>query len=129
MFSKKLVILRTLSIKHLKRFSIVNFEFTKNNSPKKPLFLVFTYLGPLSLQTRTKLRKSFRGILICCKYQIVFKSQNKLSNSNYIRTHNRLVRKRTLNHLSKLAKWFSCVLGTYLYGVFDCMPGKLSGKV
>ena len=34
--------------------------------PKKALFLVLLYLGPLSLQTRTKL-------------QIVFKSQDKLA--------------------------------------------------
>ena len=45
--------------------------------PKKPLFLVLPYLGPLSLQTRTKLRKFLKGILNCCKLQIVFKSQNK----------------------------------------------------
>ena len=48
---------------------------------KKPLFLVFPHVGPLPLQTRTKLRKSFKGILICCKLRIVFKSQNKLSNT------------------------------------------------
>ena len=47
--------------------------------PKKTLFLVLSYLGPLSLQTRTKLRKSIKGILNCCKLQIVFKSQNKLA--------------------------------------------------
>ena len=35
--------------------------------------------GPLSSQTRTKLRKSLKGILNCCKLQVVFKSQNKLS--------------------------------------------------
>ena len=46
--------------------------------PKKRLFLVLTYLGPLSLQTRTKLRKSLKVILNCCKLQIVFKSENKL---------------------------------------------------
>ena len=40
--------------------------------PKKTLFLVLPYLGPLSLQTRTKLRKSLKGILNCCKLQIVF---------------------------------------------------------
>ena len=37
------------------------------------------YLGPLSLQTRTKLKKSLKGILNCCKLQIAFKSQNKLA--------------------------------------------------
>ena len=44
---------------------------------KKTLFLVLPYLGPLSLQTRSKLRKSLKGILNCSKLQIVFKSQNK----------------------------------------------------
>ena len=48
--------------------------------PKKTLFLVkLPYLGPLSLHTRTKLRKSLKGILNCYKLQIVFKSQNKLA--------------------------------------------------
>ena len=47
--------------------------------PKKTLFLVLPYLGPLSLQTRTKLRKSVIGIPNCCKLQIVFKSQSKLA--------------------------------------------------
>ena len=46
--------------------------------PKKALFLVLPYLGPLSLQTRTKLRKFLKGILNFCKLQIVYKSQNKL---------------------------------------------------
>ena len=44
-----------------------------------------------------------------------------LSVSNVIWTHNHLVRKRTLNHLAKLAKWLSCVVRAYLYGAFDCM--------
>ena len=44
-----------------------------------------------------------------------------LSDSNGIRTHNYVVRKRTLNHLVKLAKWLSCVVSAYLYGAFDCM--------
>ena len=37
------------------------------------------YLGNISLQTRTKLKKSFKGILNCCKLQIVFKNQRKLA--------------------------------------------------
>ena len=36
-------------------------------------------------------------------------------------THNQLIRKRTLNHLAKLAKWLSCVVSTYLYGAFVYM--------
>ena len=47
---------------------------------KKTLILSLPYLGDVSLQTRTKLRKSFKGILNCCKLQIVFKSQRKLVN-------------------------------------------------
>ena len=47
--------------------------------PKKTLFLVLPYLRPLSLQTRTKLRKSLKGIPNCFKLKIVFKSQNKLT--------------------------------------------------
>ena len=47
--------------------------------PKKTLFLVLPYLGPLSLQTITKLRKSLKGILNCCKLQIVLKSQKILA--------------------------------------------------
>ena len=47
--------------------------------PEKTLVLVLPYLGPLSLQIRTKLRKSLKVILNCCKLQIVFKSQNKLA--------------------------------------------------
>ena len=45
------------------------------------MFLVLPFLGPLSLQTRTRFRKFLRGILNCCKLQIVFKSQNKLATS------------------------------------------------
>ena len=44
-----------------------------------------------------------------------------LSDCNLIQTHNFLVRKRTLNHLAKLAKWFGCVVSTYLYGAFECV--------
>ena len=44
-----------------------------------------------------------------------------LSDCNRIRTHYHLIRKRTLNHLAKLAKWLSFVASTYLYGAFDCV--------
>ena len=47
---------------------------------KKTLFLSLPYLGEIFLQTRTKLTKSFKGLLNSCKLQIVFKSQRKLSN-------------------------------------------------
>ena len=44
-----------------------------------------------------------------------------LSNCNWTRTHNRLVYKRTPNHLAKLAKWLSCVVSTCLCDAFDSM--------
>ena len=44
-----------------------------------------------------------------------------LSDCNGTRTHYHLVCKRTLNHLTKLAKWLSCVVNTYVYSAFDCM--------
>ena len=47
---------------------------------KKTLFLSLPYLGEISLQTRTKLRKSLKGLLNYCKLQIVFKTQRKPSN-------------------------------------------------
>ena len=47
---------------------------------EKTLILSLPYLGDISLQTRTKLRKSFKGILNCCKLQTVFKNQKKLAN-------------------------------------------------
>ena len=47
---------------------------------KKTLFLSLPYLGEISLQTRTKLKKSLKGLLNFCKIQIVFRSQRKLSN-------------------------------------------------
>ena len=46
---------------------------------KKTLFWSLPYLGEVSLQTRTKLRKSFKGLLNSRNLQIVFKSQRKLS--------------------------------------------------
>ena len=48
---------------------------------KKPLFLVLFTLDHYHYKTTTKLRKSLRGILNCCKLQIVFKAQNKLANA------------------------------------------------
>ena len=72
--------------------------------PKKTLFLVLTYLGPLSLQTRTKLRKFLKGILNCCKLLIVFKSQNKLAKA--FRSKDRIPKEL----LSGVAYKFQCGL-------------------
>ena len=48
---------------------------------KKPLRLVLPYLGTISLQTRTKLQKSMKGVLKCCNLEVTFKSRNKLCNN------------------------------------------------
>ena len=50
----------------------------------------------------------------------------RLNDCNWTQTQNHLVRKRTLNHLAKLAKWWSCVLSAYLYNAFDCKYSKHS---
>ena len=50
---------------------------------KKPLVLVIPYLGSVSLQTRTKLKKSLKSILNCCKLQKVFKNKTRLGNNFY----------------------------------------------
>ena len=48
-------------------------------------------------------------------------ANKSLSDYNWTRTHNHLVRKWTLNHLAKLTKWLNCVVSTFLYGGFDCV--------
>ena len=48
---------------------------------KTSLVLVLPYLGSISLQTRTKLKKSLKNILNCCKLQIVFKNKTRLGNN------------------------------------------------
>ena len=42
---------------------------------KKLLALVLPYLGSISLQTRTMLKKSLKHILSFCKIQVVFKNR------------------------------------------------------
>ena len=62
--------------------TVINKPVTKHrfiSTVEKTLILSLPYLWDISLQTRPKLRKSFKGILNCCKLQIVFKIQKKLS--------------------------------------------------
>ena len=44
-----------------------------------------------------------------------------LIDCNGTRTNNYVVCKGTINSLTKLAKWLSCVLSTYLHRSFNCM--------
>ena len=56
----------------------------KENVPaeeKKCLLLVLPYLGVIYLQIRTKLKQAFKGVLNCCKLEIAFKCETRLSNS------------------------------------------------
>ena len=56
--------------------------------------------------------------------ELLVRSRRKiwsLGDSNWTRTHNHLVHKKTLNHLAKLAKWLSYVVSTYLFDAFDSM--------
>ena len=69
--------------KCFKRF-LNNVHLVKENVPtveKKRLLLVLPYLGIISLQTRTKLQEALKGVLNCCKLEIVFKCQTRLSHS------------------------------------------------
>ena len=54
---------------------------TTLKSEKKPLVLVPPYLGPISLLTRTKLKKLFENIPNCCKLLIVFKNKTRVGNN------------------------------------------------
>ena len=61
-----------------------NVHLVKENVPtveKRVLLLILPYLEIISLQTRTKLQKTLKGVLNCGKLEIVFKCQTKLFNS------------------------------------------------
>ena len=61
-----------------------NVHLVKENVPtveKKRLLLVLPYLRRKSLQIRTKLQQALKGVLNCCKLEILFKCQERLSNS------------------------------------------------
>ena len=58
-----------------------------------------------------------------------YKLSFSLSDCNGTRTYIHLIRKRTLNHLAKLAKWLYCIVSTYLYGAYDCMYFNYNGVI
>ena len=70
----------TLKISALKKL-MDNMYVVKEiilTAEKNPLVLVLAYLDSISLQTRTKLKKSLKNILNCCKSQVVFKYKTRL---------------------------------------------------
>ena len=50
-----------------------------------PPVLVLSYLGSIPLETRTKLKKSLKNILNCCKLQIVSKNKTRLGNNFHLK--------------------------------------------
>ena len=52
---------------------------------KKPLVIGVLYLGSISLQTRTKLKKSLKNTRNCCKLQTVFKKKTRLGNNFHMK--------------------------------------------
>ena len=48
---------------------------------KNFLVPVLPYLGSISLKTRSKLKKSLKNILNCCKLQLVFMNKTRLGNN------------------------------------------------
>ena len=77
-----MIILKTLLISVLKKF-LVNIHLVKEKVAtveRKRLPLGLPYLGVISLQSRTKLREAFKGILNCCKLEI---AQCGLCNESY----------------------------------------------
>ena len=63
-----------MDFKHVVKETTVTVE-------KNPLVLVPSYLDSISLQTRTKLKKSLINILNCCELKIVFNTKNRLGNN------------------------------------------------
>ena len=76
---------------------------------KKTLFLSSPYLAVISLQTRTKLRKSAKGLLNFCKLQIVFKSQRKPWNVFHFRYC------LSFDFVSRVEYKYTCVRCTSIY--------------
>ena len=95
----------------------------KPNWPSKYLSVRCIWMY-LLLMSRTRFRVNPHSVVPGMSKKILARNNRdlwRLSDCSDIQSHNHLVCKKTLNHLTKLAKWLSCVLSTYLYGAFDCM--------
>ena len=89
---REFVVLKEIFQKNSYQISFIDNSFKKflNNShivkptlvtvEKKPLLLILPYLGTISLQVRTKIRCTMKGTLNCCKLQVIFRCETKLSN-------------------------------------------------
>ena len=92
--------------KRFKRFmdSIHIIKETTVTVEKKPFVQVLPYLGSISFQTRTKLKKSLKTILNCCKLQIVFENSTILDTNFHFK--DRIPKNITLGDVYK----FQCGL-------------------
>ena len=88
---------------------------TTRTAEKKPLVLVLPYLGPISLQTKTTLKKSLKNILNCCKMQIVFKNKTRLGNNFHFK--DQIPKDLTSDVVYK----FQCGLCNESYGDFSIL--------
>ena len=82
---------------------------------------IWLYLITMS---RTRFRVNPHSIVCLNVNELLAKCRRhiwSLIDINGIRIHNYLVWKPILHHIAKPAKWLSCVVSTYLYGVFHCI--------
>ena len=80
---------------------------------KKPLVRVLPYLGSISLQTTTRLKKSLKNILNCCKLQIVFKNKTRLGNNSHFK--DQISKDFTTGFVYK----FQCAMSPIMVNVWD----------
>ena len=92
---------------------------TLKKKKKKKKSTLWLYVITIS---RTSFRVNPHSIVCLNVKELLARNRShiwSLSDSNEIWTHNHLVRKGTLDHIAKVAKWLSCVVSTYLDGAFD----------
>ena len=79
---------------------------------------VCSYLVMYAFQSESTLYMSvnFKVLLTRSRRDLLI-----LSDCNWTRNKNHLVRKRTLNRLGKLAKWYGCFVYNYLNSALYCM--------
>ena len=87
-------------------------------------YLYVAFYSMVIIMSRTSFRVNTESIVCLNVTELLARSRRHiwtLRYSNDIQTHNHLVCKRTVNRLTQLAKWLSCVVSTYMYGAFGCM--------
>ena len=81
------------------------------------------------IMSRTSFRVKLHSIVCLNIKELFARSRRHIwskSDSNEIRTHNHLVRKRTLDHLAQLEKWLSCVVYSQLNHLASLLKWLLS---